>query len=420
MLVETADLDVESTQWQGGWDQNSSRSGGAFDGGSDPEHHNFLANRPIDWNADVVLHDHDPQLYIAQDGTILKMYNVAAHNGAGHYFTVGEVVGAGVTVYVDQIDNNGGSTADFRINANSNASGSSNTNLTGNQGSFRIQSTFDFVRIYNWSDRDLILSGIDVVNLLDLAATVSEYAYNEVAVFRYEIRPPVFSRTQVQIIDFAVATRDNDITLGGEIYNPIGITVVDNANGDILSVPGVRAIVTNDLTLSARHGSIGTARRRPGAGERADGGEHLHQRLRRHHHAPDRDPPRCRRRPRARPAGASAAARTVGPLTWTIGRIIARRADRHRGARQHHVEHHGPLRAVTRSRTTCYDGPGAATATAGPSPPTGRYSTYFYPDGALLVHRPGADGLRVRRRAGLRRDPHRQRVRLHGLSPPAR
>ncbi len=255
VLVETAHLYVDTVQNNPGWTRETHQSKGLFDGGSKSGGITNTGNRPIVWEADVILHDDNPQLYIAADGTILKKYGVEVSDGNGTYYGVGDRVPDDVTIHVDQIDNDGGTTADFTINVN--GAGGDRT-LTGTRGSFQIRSTFDFVRIYNWSDRDLVLSGIDVVNLEDLAATVSLRAYNEAEVFRYTIRPPVFTETRVEVVNYLLGGADNSITLTGTIYNPIGTVVVDNRNGDVLSEIGVVAIIANVVELTASNGSIGT------------------------------------------------------------------------------------------------------------------------------------------------------------------
>src|SRR5690554_490930 len=255
VLVETAHLYVDTIQNNPGWHRDTDRSGGAFDGGSQSGGTTNIGNRPIVWEADVILHDDNPQLYIAEDGTILKKYGVTVSNGAGTYYNVGDVIPVGTVIHVDQITNDGHATADFTINLNG-AGG--NRDITGTRGSFRLQNTFDFVRLYNWSNRSMVLSGIDVVNLDDLAATVSVRANNQANNFRFTIREPIFTETRVEAIHYWLpGNGTNDLTLGGTIYNPIGTTVVDNQHGNILSLPGVLAIVANKVELTAMAGSIG-------------------------------------------------------------------------------------------------------------------------------------------------------------------
>ncbi|MBX3095201.1 MAG: hypothetical protein KF680_11795, partial [Cryobacterium sp.] len=254
VLVETFDLDVEATQTRASWSASTSASRGWFDGGSSSTPQTYTGNRPIHWEADVILHGGNPQLYVDTDGTILKRYGFVVTDGVTTY-GVGDVIPDGATIVLNAIVNTGGATADFTINANPDAGG--NRNLTGTLGSFQIQSTLDFVRVYNWSDRDLVVNGINPVNLHELAATVSERAYNQVNNFRYDIRPPVFVEPRIEIVNFRVAGAGNSITLAGEVYNPIGTVVVDNRNGDILSVAGIVAIIANVVELSSLNGSIG-------------------------------------------------------------------------------------------------------------------------------------------------------------------
>ncbi|HET8895984.1 MAG TPA: hypothetical protein VFN04_01830, partial [Protaetiibacter sp.] len=255
VLVQTWYLEVQSTYLDGGRDVHAPADEAFLDDGSQSASAPQTGNHPIVWNADVVLHAADPQFVVDANGKILKSYNVTArHTPGGAAYAVGDHVDPG-TVYLDQIDNLGGAIANFRINANPVAG---NGTLSGLLGTFQLQPTFDFVHVYNWSDRTIQLSGIDVVNLVNLAATVSEWAYTEVASFNYLIRPASFVRTHVEIVNFAHAGGANDIVLTGEVYNPIGDVLIDNQNRDIVSQNTLAFdVVANEVTLSARAGSIG-------------------------------------------------------------------------------------------------------------------------------------------------------------------
>ena len=253
-LLQTAHLAVATTQSNPGIVRNRDKRGGTFDSGSRGGYENNSGNRPIVWNADVVLHAGDPQLLIDRDGTILKAYNVAVTSG-GVTRNVGDVIPAGQSVVVAAIANIGGATASFTVSAG--GPGGVGT-LTGTAGSFRLQNTFDFVRIRNLSNRPIELNGISVVNLDSLAATVDIKAYNRADVFRYTILAPVFTPSLVEIINYRVDGSANDLTLRGSIVNPIGHTVVDNRNGDILYAGTGTAIVSNTVFLSARNGSVGS------------------------------------------------------------------------------------------------------------------------------------------------------------------
>ncbi|QTV78946.1 hypothetical protein [Microbacterium sp. NIBRBAC000506063] len=96
VLVRTHDLDVDTVQ-SVSMNRNATNRKVGLDVGSTSQPGGTTGNRPIHWDADVVLHGGNPQLYIGEDGRILKLYGMqvwvdGALRGVGYQIAAGALV----------------------------------------------------------------------------------------------------------------------------------------------------------------------------------------------------------------------------------------------------------------------------------------------------------------------------------------
>ncbi|WP_367889442.1 hypothetical protein [Humibacter ginsenosidimutans] len=259
-IIRTAALDVEALQNELGWTWQRDRSGAAFDGGGRGGSDTNNAVRSIVWNADVYLHAPDPQLVVDTTGKITKLYGVTVKDDLGNTYSLGSVIPSGRIIEVQNIVNTGGATVVFHANTpptQPNGASAPSSSLTGTAGTFTVQNTFDFVRLYNHSSRSMVVHAIDVANLTGTAATV-QIEVNGSSAFRFTVGMPIFTPTAVDIDDYLDGGGTPQLVIDGVIDNPIGSTHVDNQHGDILAGPDSPLIITNTLAIYADAGTIGT------------------------------------------------------------------------------------------------------------------------------------------------------------------
>ena len=307
-LIRTADLTVDATQHVLRYDRDPSRNGGFFDGGGsdrNPNPNGYFPRRLIFWEPKVImLGEPNPVLEVDATGRITKIVNVVVHDEFGGIYDgdpmtahpgVGATI-AGGRIIVQPIIYDRGANARLFTNQpmdgdppnpsivapNPAAPAAPRSEIWGNADVFEFQETWDFVRIFNDSSKQLETSRIVVVNLtgmptIDLTADFIPEDGDENAsfpdpldddtrtTFDFDIEH-TFPPTWVEIRNRNATPGTPDIVIDGSIENPIGKTTIDNDRGDVRagSDAAVEVIRTNILELDAT-GSIGEqgAVRRP-------------------------------------------------------------------------------------------------------------------------------------------------------------
>ena len=281
--ITTSDLTVQANQHFDRYDRDPSASGGFLDDTDEDPTGAATVNRRIFWEARVVmLGEPNPWVEIDAFGNVTKLVNATVRDDNGHVFvddpfnsihTVGQLTGA-TQVSVDNLIYDHGANA--RILANDpgdlDGLGTPDGEVWGNGGVFEFQQTWDYVKVLNYSNLNLITNIIDVVNtnnpptieiridtIYDGSHSGSLDPASAGTTFDFDIKY-TFPPTLVQIENFCASscpTRNPFIRLDNYIENPIGTTHIENASGDILSGPGAEIIRTNILELEALNGTIG-------------------------------------------------------------------------------------------------------------------------------------------------------------------
>jgi hypothetical protein len=191
--------------------------------------------RDIAWDSNVILlPGPNPTLIVGPDGRIVKAINAGV---------VG--VGSGIGSYVDP-DNDGSFRVQDIINDNDRGQALFRSNDEANPDLFTalpngplftFRETYVGVEILNQSGLDMVIGEIEVVNTF-LSTPEDEVILevNDVADFEFDVNHD-FKPTLIEISN-TLAGLDAaapDITFAGEVNNPIGMTHVFNARGDILS-----------------------------------------------------------------------------------------------------------------------------------------------------------------------------------------
>ena len=168
VTIRTARLDVRALHEGLNIDGQASTGGGFIDFGGSGSGEPTIAIRTIFWEADVILHAANPTLIVDAAGRIVKLYAVTVRDELNNLYGLGDVIPAGRIIVVADIINNGGGVATFFANDIA-----PDSVLTGTLGSFRVQNTFDFVRLHNFSSRTMRVNAIQVANLANVGATVN-------------------------------------------------------------------------------------------------------------------------------------------------------------------------------------------------------------------------------------------------------
>ncbi|MDH3308770.1 MAG: hypothetical protein OEO77_14805, partial [Acidimicrobiia bacterium] len=287
VTITTADLTVMVNQEVDRYDKVASRSGGFLDFGSANDGDGQgQANmyRRIFWESLVImLGEPNPWLEVDALGNITKLINMTVTDDNGGIFiddpfnnihTVGQLSGS--TITVADIIYDRGANARFLANAPGSFDGESTPDgvIWGRGGVFEFQQTWDFVKLINNSQLNLVTNIIDVVNdenspVIEIRVDnippgtgVNAGGLNEngpMPSFDFDIKY-TFPPTLVLIQNLWPAGGPFTppfIRLDGYIENPIGTTRIENLSGDILSGPGAEVIRTNILDLYAPQGTIG-------------------------------------------------------------------------------------------------------------------------------------------------------------------
>ncbi|NIO40352.1 MAG: hypothetical protein GTO41_09225, partial [Burkholderiales bacterium] len=179
-LIKTSDLTVTTNQLIDDYHRNANRSGGFLDFGGSSEQGSPNFRRRIFWEALVVmLGEPNPWLEVDSTGKIVKLINITVHDDDGHTYvddpfnnihTVGTL--SGTTITVDDIIYDHGANARFLAN-DPNVLGTIHSGsapvgeIWGELGVFEFQQTWDYVKLLNSSNLNLVVNTIDVVNTLN-------------------------------------------------------------------------------------------------------------------------------------------------------------------------------------------------------------------------------------------------------------
>ncbi|MGD8349442.1 MAG: hypothetical protein PVI79_09415, partial [Gammaproteobacteria bacterium] len=252
-VLTTADLDVNATQENFYSDASAARSGAWVDvGGRSESDGPKDARREIFWESHVILlGEPNPELEIAEDGEIITMTNIN-FLGINHGKEVGDYLDAfdseNPQVVIDDIIYDEAGNVTFFANDLSVAPAGV---IWGNEGLVESQRTWDFVKIINDSEFDLVLNHIEthdgsaVVDIRvddikydgdgDVAPESSQTANSIGDSFEFDLNL-LYPQTLVEIRNrgtFDEEINPVDIILLGGISNTIGTTVIENQRNNI-------------------------------------------------------------------------------------------------------------------------------------------------------------------------------------------
>ena len=208
------------------------------------------STRSITWNADVVLQSGpSPTLVVNSDGTVTKAVNVSVDGGHG----VGYATGG--TFQVDDIVNDDRGQAIFKSNGSATIA-----ETPGGYPLFTFRDTYKTVTLTNESDHNMQVGQVIVANRT--AVTPQHEVFVRVSndgAFEFDVthdwKPTLVTVENTESTDPAPALHPF-IEFTDEVDNPIGITIIHNALGDIYS-SGAGVVRTDSLEARADLGSVG-------------------------------------------------------------------------------------------------------------------------------------------------------------------
>ena len=197
-------------------------------------------------------------------------------NGVGPALQIDDVFAPGTTIVIDPIIYDQKPTALFRANHNDNVA----STISGTQGIFFMQETWNSVTLLNGSDRPMQLLGTGGVpnasiNTLNSSMSSSPEAIINASVddgaeaaaglpWRFDVKH-IFPATHVRIESIRgppsltqCSGAPCNLTIFGDIYNIVGTTTIRNDRGDILAGPAGPTFYSNRAFLDSELGSIGT------------------------------------------------------------------------------------------------------------------------------------------------------------------
>ncbi len=275
--VKTKDLRVEAVTNDTSFNASTRARGLLGKGRTDTA---LAINRIVDFNSDISP-GANPVLEIDADGTVVKACNVEIDDLDGE--TLGPVLAD--DIIVKDILNDEEMQAIFRISNlpenHKDQALETNPILNGTQpsiswisGDARFQETFDSVTITNYSDKDLVINDIDVINeaiprIVVQGATADERSgsFNrnpvDIPCESYQFSPcvlvqfPRFIAPTLITLQNLSETSRPDIRLNGFIDNSHDRIVILNNGGDIVTEQPEALIRTRDLKLVSNQGTIG-------------------------------------------------------------------------------------------------------------------------------------------------------------------
>jgi hypothetical protein len=223
----------------------------------------IIDNDFIDFSSDVlILSGRSPFLVINKSGNIDTAVNVTV-NGGNSMVGSSAVDGSG-TIHVDDITNNGPGDVYFSTGGTS----SGMITDSGGPGHWEFRDTYQQVRIINNSTAPIQINNISVVNtsvnpIVDLINTLTQFTTMSLpTMFFHILRSVAPTFVDIESTNNAAPA----ILENGTIENPIGVTRIYNAFGNIQSTNArdvvgsdgrVSLVRTNILDLETPAGSIG-------------------------------------------------------------------------------------------------------------------------------------------------------------------
>ncbi|HEY3484752.1 MAG TPA: hypothetical protein VGK49_05170, partial [Ilumatobacteraceae bacterium] len=193
-------------------------------GGSSEDGGGLKFTQSVPFKADVVIFaGKSPELVVNENGLVTKAVNVTVDGGQ----SVGHVTSG--TVHVDPITNDDPGDVVFDAENITGICGAADTTHPP-CGTWEFRDSFLFVRITNMSDRILQVNGINVINSTE-NPQVWLNPSDPGQTLRFLLKRTV-APTLVQIKNAV----DPDVHLNGVINNPIGTTVIINADGGVYSL----------------------------------------------------------------------------------------------------------------------------------------------------------------------------------------
>ncbi|NEQ66262.1 MAG: calcium-binding protein, partial [Symploca sp. SIO2D2] len=243
--IETSELLVETDTTQVSNTTNASdREVGLFVSIDTDTSEELIYDRKIDFSS-ILSAEPDPELVINAEGEVICAHNVDIIDTDGE--TLGPVEAE--EIIVDDIRNDTQMTAVFRIPTREFGPGE----ISGNPV---FQETYDTVNITNYSQKDLVINNIDVINdtIPNIIVEDGEVIRKDTFANEPVILPRLLAPTLIDIQNH----NDSDVILNGLIENPHDTTRIVNTGGNILSTGPDAVIETRALELVSNQGGIGT------------------------------------------------------------------------------------------------------------------------------------------------------------------
>jgi len=234
-LLTTSNLVVQTFSFVHSYTNIASKDGGLIDIGNESSDGDYLPERLIDFNSDIVLLGQRPELIVDSAGNVTAR-NITFTNNA-------------TEVIVHDIGYLPG-TAAFEANIIDDFGNTLESLIQGDQTLLDVRETLRRINITNFSAKDLVLNQIDPVNR-GLRPTVTIMV--EQVPFEFDVTHS-FAPTLLDIRSLGLFPQA-DIFFDSVVENPIGDTRVLNVSGNIASrTKGL--IRTNLLDLEASLGNI--------------------------------------------------------------------------------------------------------------------------------------------------------------------
>ena len=219
------------------------RTTAAIETGSGSKPQTLTPQNTVQFNSDVTLLGAGPRLHIGPGGQVIEQSGGVTFQSTP------------TQISVDNITNQSTGSATFTT------SGQGTRQISGN-AAFHFGTSLAAVIITNDSPKSLVMHDVQVINPdptsnVQIDPTVSQN-------FHYTTDIAAATRTTVDIRN----TSSSDIILAGQILNPLGDTLINNADpstntgGSVLSNGTGQLIQTNTLTLSSKTGALGTSANR--------------------------------------------------------------------------------------------------------------------------------------------------------------
>ncbi|NER96837.1 MAG: hypothetical protein F6J86_23810, partial [Symploca sp. SIO1B1] len=242
--IETPELLVETDTTQVSNTTDASKRERGFVVIKTEESPDFTYNRTIDFSS-ILSAEPDPELVINAEGEVICAHNVDIIDTDGE--TLGPVEAE--EIIVDDIRNDTQMTAVFRIPTREFGPGE----ISGNPV---FQETYDTVNITNYSQKDLVINNIDVINdtIPNIIVEDGEVIRKDTFANEPVILPRLLAPTLIDIQNHS----ESDVILNGLIENPHDTTRIVNTGGNILSTGPDAVIETRALELVSNQGGIGT------------------------------------------------------------------------------------------------------------------------------------------------------------------